>query len=1158
VAVQDPQDQQQPPLHPNVQRLITAAQTGAVVRAAGAATVAPSVAVAAPAIAAGKIVSGATEGLAHAVKIALVLRILRRLMQRRRIESVSTLEATLRKRFPGLDPTVIRRIVEQEIKYEDAFDRKATKRVEADLQKVGQLDKDAQAKRIAEILAREKHYGVLRERAMWARAIGHAENEVVRLASPLGAKWVLGAAKNHSLGCLALAGKNWPWAVLDTIPPPIHTGCQCSLQPLGPNDTVPLTGEAMSMARRAMALEEAITAVADAGEVEAFLAGEAIRPSIARAICELREFSYEEALHPRGRGGRWMAKLGAKRIELKGEKKLTERQTHAAVKKVAEGVADFYGGDKAAVEAHHEPQYMADVGGVARFRHPGELLAGINYGQRVMDTVRDPEYGVHDLRIVAHEAAHSLSGTRPGPLPGFSQAFEEGGAEVLSLWFWHHRAQHFDERDAARLSGKWTKPGADSLAHSVVYRAYVEELMRRAASKVGWNRTELIDEIERVMRGDHTVRLKFRDATDPEFPLPKDLPDMQRAIGREEEGDHAVPLVRWLVSEPAKLQEAFEGRLHPRDRYGKFAVTLKRLHTLTRADVERGDAPGISMRDQASGVAGRASLEGIQIAPSAVDASGHVSSVLIAHEAGHYLVPLLIKDGKIPDELKAFEAGSGRAAGRYGATAGNRSHLFSNPWKAGERDLPEEMLADAYSALLHGEGEFEYIPGIHGPDDPESRKEEQDRFEASPKTKLLKRVAEVAREMSWPDKGTYRYEASGPMHDRRYELRLREAAYTEALHPRERTGRWMFHLAPKGARADIEKNGIDSVKGMPIVGNKPMVSRGNYLWDRPEGVQQMYAPSLHDIWAVDARGLSLEPDPEGIGAAVLTKQKIPPERVRRIEVAELNTKLQEAHWTEFLHPRGRRGQWVDAIQHAIPEREREPEPEREGFTGEDFAKALDGFSHGGITTVRQNRTKTQHLYGEVWLGLHKPGKSEPVGLARVTLKPPNNRGVRVAEYSNIYLTGAEQNKGFGRAFTDHLFKTLRDGGVDKISIEAVSIGGYAWARRGFVWTGDKAAEQRRILQDAKNDGRWERMQGHLPESHYAEFERKLQAGEFSSESELAAYGIDFPWDDVAPPEVRGAYDEHRPPVRTRTWLGKELLIGSRWKGNRPVTVTAST
>ena len=1004
MAVTDPPAQQKP-THPDAQRLIDAANAGAVVQTAGAAAAAPSVAVAAPAAAAGKIVSGATEGLAHAVKIALVLRLLRKLMRRRRTESVDTLTATLRKRFPDLDDATIRRIVEQEIKYEDAFDRKSTKRVEADMQKVGLLPtKDAQDKRVQQIIDREKHYGVLREKAMWARAIGHGENETVKLKSPLGAKWMLGPAKEHTLGCIALAGKNWPWSVLDTIPPPVHTGCQCSLQPLGPTDTVPPDGEAMSMARAAMALEEAIRDVADPGEVEAFLGGEEIRPSVARAICELREFSYEEALHPRGRGGRWMTKLGKKPIELKGEKKLTTPQVHAAVRKVAQGVADFYGGDKAAVEAHHEGEYMASVGGVARFRHPGELMAGINYGDKVMDTVRDPEYGVHDLRIVAHEAAHSISGTRPGPLPGFSQTFEEGGAEVLSLWFWHHRAQPLDERDATRLSGKWTKPGADTLAHSVVYRPYVEELMRRAASKVGWDRTALIDEIEHVMRGDHTVRLKFRDETDEHFPLPKDLPDMPRAIGREEEGDQAVPLIRWLISpETTKLGGDWKG------------------NEAAKEDAQRALAAVTSRYD--------VPIKHVNVDQGATDDVGRFAG---KSNDTIYLSPRFVDDA------------------------------FMAPRKEDFRGIFVDVPNDSVGRVRTVTHEFAHV--LDG--------------------ELLKRHPAAYKKLNefLNEQGSYGMPGT----------RTRLQAGLEAPSPYGTESRYEFVAE---ALTDWIHNGEKAHPSSQFVGKL----FDEYLGRKPE--------------------------------------------------------LQEAHWTEVLHPRGRGGKWVDAIQHHI-EPEREPEPEHEGFTGEDYASALDGFTHGGITAVRQNRTKTQGAYADVWLSLHRSAETNPVGLARVTLKPPNSRGERVATIENVYLQEAEQNKGFGRAFTDHVFTTLAEGGVDRIATEAISIGGYSWARRGFRWDKDPAAEQRRILQDAKADGRWERMQGHLPESHYAELERKLAAGEFSSESELAAYGIDFPWDEAEPPEVRDQLADYKPPATTRTWLGKELLIGSRWKGSRPVVVLA--
>jgi hypothetical protein len=262
--------------------------------------------------------------------------------------------------------------------------------------------------------------------------------------------------------------------------------------------------------------------------------------------------------------------------------------------------------------------------------------------------------------------------------------------------------------------------------------------------------------------------------------------------------------------------------------------------------------------------------------------------------------------------------------------------------------------------------------------------------------------------------------------------------------------------------------------------------------------------------------------------------------------------LQEAHFIEWLHPRGRGGEWITSgIHHHTSAPEpgvAKPAAPRvgESFTGEDFAKAMDGFQHAGIVAVRSGRTKTQNLYGEVWLNLQKVGEIEPVGLARVTLKPPNLRGERHAELSNIYLRGSEQGNGFGAAFTNHFLGTLRDAGVDKADVEAVSVGGYAWARRGFVWTGNKQAVQKQILADAKKDGRWKQIASRATEQTMTELERKLTAGEFGSEAELAGWGLDHWWWET-PPE-RHDYSTGTGPPKTRNWPGKELMIGSHWKG----------
>lgn len=262
-----------------------------------------------------------------------------------------------------------------------------------------------------------------------------------------------------------------------------------------------------------------------------------------------------ELLHPRDRHGRWRKKLGLKRLELKGDTRLTKPQVRSRAQKVADAFIDFYGGDK--VEALYEPEYLAAVGSDARFRHVGEPMAGLMYGANAHEKMTDPDYGVEWFRVIAHEAAHSISAVTPGPLPGFSQTVEEGAAEILSLWFWKHRGQEFDKRDAAHVDGAWTAAGVESLAHHVAYREWTAEVMRRAAGKVGWDRAAIIDQVEEMMRSGHYERMRFRDEQ-PMAPPPEGV------------GEDAVSLVRWLLSDDAVTEAEFREGLHPRGRDGKF------------------------------------------------------------------------------------------------------------------------------------------------------------------------------------------------------------------------------------------------------------------------------------------------------------------------------------------------------------------------------------------------------------------------------------------------------------------------------------------------------------------------------------------------------------------------------------------------------------
>ena len=225
---------------------------------------------------------------------------------------------------------------------------------------------------------------------------------------------------------------------------------------------------------------------------------------------------------------------------------------HARAKQVTKALVDFYGDDEPP-EVRREDEYLAASGTDARFRHEGETVAGLLYGERVATNAADPDLGVLPFRMVAHEAAHSISGVKPGPLPGFSQTVEEGGAEILSLWFWKHRGQQMDHRDASRVEGKWTE-GARTLAHSAVYRKEISEVVRRAASNVGWDRQEIVDEVEAAMRTDHYGRLAFRDSTH-EAPVPPGVEDTPEGVIEWLLADERVVLKgNWAMSPTAEAE----------------------------------------------------------------------------------------------------------------------------------------------------------------------------------------------------------------------------------------------------------------------------------------------------------------------------------------------------------------------------------------------------------------------------------------------------------------------------------------------------------------------------------------------------------------------------------------------------------------------------
>jgi hypothetical protein len=113
-------------------------------------------------------------------------------------------------------------------------------------------------------IERERRYARAHLSAQAARAFGLAEQARLERDSPDGAFWVLGEAKEHTVDCIALAGRAYPHAVLRRLSPPIHVGCKCRLlsmaeaeaQGLWDGGPVPSVPEAVGYAKRAMALHE--------------------------------------------------------------------------------------------------------------------------------------------------------------------------------------------------------------------------------------------------------------------------------------------------------------------------------------------------------------------------------------------------------------------------------------------------------------------------------------------------------------------------------------------------------------------------------------------------------------------------------------------------------------------------------------------------------------------------------------------------------------------------------------------------------------------------------------------------------------------------------------------------------------------------------------
>lgn len=121
-------------------------------------------------------------------------------------------------------------VMRAEMVLEQEFAKNAADRMASSLpQALAIPDVKQREARVRQILADEQRYADQRAEAMAARAIAAMQRAKLRRVSPAGAFWRLGVAHKHTEGCKTMAGRFWPWPVLDRVHPPRHYGCTSSL-----------------------------------------------------------------------------------------------------------------------------------------------------------------------------------------------------------------------------------------------------------------------------------------------------------------------------------------------------------------------------------------------------------------------------------------------------------------------------------------------------------------------------------------------------------------------------------------------------------------------------------------------------------------------------------------------------------------------------------------------------------------------------------------------------------------------------------------------------------------------------------------------------------------------------------------------------------------
>jgi SPP1 gp7 family putative phage head morphogenesis protein len=155
----------------------------------------------------------------------------------------------------------------------------------------------------------------------------------------------------------------------------------------------------------------------------------------------------------------------------------------------------------------------------------------------------------------------------------------------------------------------------------------------------------------------------------------------------------------------------------------------------------------------------------------------------------------------------------------------------------------------------------------------------------------------------------------------------------------------------------------------------------------------------------------------------------------------------------------------------------------------------------------------------------------------------------IASHSLLELNSAQQGQGFSKAFNRHLEDWYRRSGVDHIVLHAnIDVGGFAWARAGYDFR--TASDATAIL--ARLESKADAYRKILPQLNGSDADlvrRQIAAADaILQDAQQFNFG-----EDGYPTAYRiSQAGWWKGAGRDESWIGKETLLRSSWKGVKPL------